>query len=193
MSKIIKLHGCSGAGKTTVARALMAGADTVHVVTPHGTTKPEAYVCLIPDVAEEVAILGPYQNNCGGMDNYPSDAASIIRLIEAYHDYCHVVFEGLLLSTYYGTVGKHCEKYGDDFIMAFMDTPIVVCLDRINRRRHQQGSTNKFNPQNTIDKWETIRRLRDKAKQNGRRVIDIKHEDAIVAAGQIKSVLEDAS
>lgn len=193
MPKVIKLHGCSGAGKTTVARALMATSSAVNVVTPDGETKPEAYVCDIPGVFNHLAILGSYQNNCGGMDTYPSDAPSIIKLIEGYRDVSHVFFEGLLLSTYFGTVGKHCAQYGDDFIMAFMDTPIAVCLDRIVQRRQQQGSTNKFNPQNTVDKFNTIMRLRDTAKRNGRRVVDIDHTNPIKAAGQIKALLEDAS
>jgi len=42
MPKVIKLHGCSGAGKTTVARALMTAADNVAVITPDGSNKPEA-------------------------------------------------------------------------------------------------------------------------------------------------------
>ena len=177
--KIIKLHGCSGAGKTTVARTLMSMAENVTVVTPPDKyDKPEAYVCQLPNLITPLAILGSYKNNCGGMDSYPSDAPSIIKLIDFYRQSgVHVFFEGLLLSTYYGGVGKHMEKFGDNAIFAFMDTPVIVCLDRVVDRREAQGSKNKFNPQNTIDKHNTITHLRDKCIQNGRRVVDIKYNE----------------
>lgn len=183
MNKIIKLHGCSGAGKTTAVRAMMLTASRVHEVVPDSlpdgkpnrSERPEAYVCEFGDHTT-LAILGSYKNNCGGMDSYASDAGSIIKLIEAYRDESHVLFEGLLLSTYYGGVGKHLEQYGDDFIMAFMNTPIITCLDRVTRRRDVQQSKNKFNSQLTVDKFNTIEKLKIKCKQNGRRVVDIEYD-----------------
>lgn len=177
--KVIKLHGCSGAGKTTVARTIMSMAENVTVVTPPDKhDKPEAYVCHLPNLIVPLAILGSYKNNCGGMDSYPSDAPSIIKLIDFYHQSgVHVFFEGLLLSTYYGGVGKHMEKFGDNAIFAFMDTPIMVCLERINHRRDVQQSKNKFDPRNTIDKYNTIENLKGKCTKSGRRVVTIKHNE----------------
>lgn len=179
--KIIKLHGCSGSGKTTVARAILTYAKHVVEVTPDGATKPEAYLCELPGYQEPVCVLGSYKNNCGGMDSFASDAPSIIAAIEAYHEMGHVFFEGLLLSTYYGTVGKHLEKYGDDFICAFLDTPILVCLERVTHRRDVNGSKNKFNPQNTIDKYNTIERLKHKCEAGGRRVYTFRHDTDPIA------------
>lgn len=176
--KIIKLHGCSGAGKTTVARALMLASTAVTEVEFDGSKKPEAYVCHLPQLMNPVAILGSYRNNCGGMDSYSSNASDIIKLIDSYHDLgVHVLFEGLLLSTYYGGVGKHLEQYGDDSIYAFMNTPLMLCLSRVTHRRDVQQSKNKFNPQNTVDKYNTIEHLKKKCVQNGRRVVDIKYDE----------------
>lgn len=196
-NKIVKLHGCSGAGKTTVARTLMSAAQTVHEVIPemmggkpNKNQKPEAYVCEFGS-GPPLTILGSYKNNCGGMDSYPSDAASIIKLIEAYRPDGHVFFEGLLLSTYYGGVGKHLEQYGDDFIMAFMNTPVIVCLQRVTERRDVRQSTNKFNPQLTIDKWNVIEKLRKKSIAAGHRVVDIDYlKDPV---GQFNALLNNAS
>lgn len=192
MPKVIKLHGCSGAGKTTVARALMTASDKVTVVTPDNG-KPEAYVCDITGLNYPLAILGSYQANCGGMDTYSSNADKIIELIEAYRDECHVLFEGLLLSTYHGGVGKHLMQYKDDYILAFMDTPLVTCLERIVKRRESQGTKSKFNPDNTRDKFITIERMKAKAEALNLRTFDINHVNMVAAVGQIKSILEDAS
>lgn len=191
-NKILKLHGCSGAGKTTAVRSLMLTADTIHEVIPddwggkpNKSEKIEAYILEFNHWDTPICVLGSYKNNCGGMDSYMSDAESIIKLIEAYRDVGHVVFEGLLLSTYYGGVGKHLEQYGDDFIMAFMNTPILVCLERVTHRRDVQQSKNKFNPQMTVDKYNTIEHLKKKCQVNGRRVVDIEYDKDAVPQLQI--------
>ena len=169
-NKILKLHGCSGAGKTTVARALLQGASQVTIITPEGAKRPEAYVLEYPDYNEPIVVLGSYQNNCGGMDTV-ADAAKAIEMVHYYHDIGHVFHEGLLQSTYYGAMGKDAEQFGSDYIYAFLNTPILTCLDRVTRRRDQMGSKNKFNPQLTIDKYNTIERLRTKLVANNQRVV----------------------
>ena len=191
-NKIIKLHGCSGAGKTTAARSFMASASRMHVVTKDGARRPEAYVCEFPDMDTPVTVLGSYANNCGGMDSYPSDAPSIIELLEFYIPSSHILMEGLLMSTYYGELGKHLEQYGDDAVFAFMDTPVIVCLQRVQQRRAENNSKNKFNPQNTIDKYNTIEHLKKKCQGKlGRRVVEIRYDADPVP--QLLNIYRDAS
>ena len=200
MNKVIKLHGCSGSGKTTVARALMLSANQVNEITPedlpdgkpNSSKKPEAYLALLPEYDVPVAVLGSYKNNCGGMDSYSSDSQHIIKLIDFYRSQeVHVLFEGLLLSTYFGAVGKYMEGLGDSAIFAFMNTPILTCLERVTHRRDVNQSKNKFNPQNTIDKFNTIEHLKNKCKANGRRVVDIEFDKDPVP--QLKKLYLDAS
>jgi len=189
--KIIKLHGCSGAGKTTVARSLISDSSPVHVITPDGAKNPEAYVCHVDDWGgATVAVLGSYQNNCGGMDTV-SSAAKAIEMVAHYSRLSHVFHEGLLQSTYYGEMGKDSERYGDDYIYAFLDTPLLICLERVTRRRDVQGSKNKFNPQNTVDKFNAIERLKIKCTKAGRRVVTIHYDKDPIA--QLKAIYLDAS
>lgn len=188
--KIIKLHGCSGAGKTTVARALMATATEVMTITPEGTNKPEAYCLSLEGYSDPVFVLGSYANNCGGMDTVPS-AEKAIELVHYYHKSGHILHEGLLQSTYYGAMGKDSEQFGDDYIYAFLNTPILVCLDRVTRRRDVQGSKNKFNPQLTIDKYNTIERLKNRCTLNGRRVVEFDYQADPV--GQLHTLFKDAA
>ena len=188
--KIVKLHGCSGAGKTTVARALMASAVEITQVTKEGGKKPEAYVCTLPDCLDPVIVLGSYESNCGGMDTV-SSAAEAMELVKYYHSSGHILHEGLLQSTYYGAMGKDSEQYGEDYIYAFLDTPIITCLDRVTRRRDVMKSKNKFDPQLTIDKYNTIERLRLKCIDGGRRVVTFKYDADPV--GQLKALFFNAS
>ena len=168
---IVKLHGCSGAGKTTIARHIMENAAKVHVVT-NQKGGHEAYVCEIEGFPLPLAVLGSYQNACGGMDTVSSQDEAI-KLIDYYHgEGCHVFHEGLLQSTYYGKMGQHSVPFGDRYIYAFLMTPIDVCLSRVEERRRANNSTNKFNPELTIDKWNTINRLRGRVRMLGHNVYE---------------------
>jgi hypothetical protein len=172
---IVKIHGPSGAGKTTVVRRIMERASHV---SPFKTSrgKIEAYRLDRP-AGPPVYVLGSYANNCGGMDTV-ADAATAIEMVDRYAALGHVLHEGLLQSTYYGAPGKASELYGDHYIFAFLDTPIDLCLDRVKARREENGSKNKFDPTLTIQKHETIRRLRNRLRTMGRRVVDLDYRCA---------------
>lgn len=175
MNRILKVHGCSGAGKTTLAREVIMGAATVDVVEKDGG-KHEAYVCHYPAFETPIVVVGSYKNNCGGMDTV-SSALEAIKLVKFYHDIGHVYHEGLLQSTYYGKMGEDSKQYGDDYIYAFLDTPLMTCLDRIVTRREAQQSRNKFNPDLTRDKYLTIQALQAKLPAMGHKVVTIKYNE----------------
>lgn len=185
MSKIVKIHGCSGAGKTTAVREFMKANNPEPIYTPQ--RKIEAYVC-----DGNTYVLGSYENTCGGMDTVGS-AQEVMALLDKYASLGNVVFEGLLQSTYYGAMGTHSRQWGDDYIYAFLDTPIELCLERVVARRAESGRNNQFNPQLTRDKWSTINALRRKL-QNGtqmgfrHRVAVLKHDGDLVA--QIAELLK---
>ena len=167
---ILKIHGCSGAGKTTAVRELMKYAGT-HPLGPN-PRKPEAYMLgILPTY-----VLGSYENTCGGMDTVGS-AVEVMDLVDKYARLGNVVFEGLLQSTYYGKMGAHSLQYGKDYVYAFLDTPIELCLERVVARRAASGRNNKFNPELTIDKHETIAALQRKLSAQGfHRVVTLRHD-----------------
>jgi hypothetical protein len=182
--KIIKIHGCSGAGKTTAVREFMStGAVPVH----GSNLKIEAYHAPF-----DTYVLGSYENTCGGMDTVGS-AQEVMALLDRYASLGNVIFEGLLQSTYYGAMGTHSRKWGDDYIYAFLDTPIELCLERVVARRAASGRNNKFNPQLTRDKHATIETLRRKL-ENGtqmgfrHKVAILKHDQPMAA--QIMELLK---
>ena len=63
--KIVKLHGTSGSGKTTVARGLMEMGHVSALGPNHN--RPEAYKVDIPGWSHPLYVLGPYTAKCGGM------------------------------------------------------------------------------------------------------------------------------
>jgi len=171
---ILKIHGCSGAGKTTAVRELMRTSS--NSVIKNDAKKVEAYSLTHHNFDAPIFVLGSYENNCGGMDTV-SSAEAAMNLVRKYHDMLgHVIHEGLLQSTYYGAMGTDSKKYGDKYIYVFLDTPIELCLERVIARREAQGSSNKFNPQLTRDKHATIERLRKKLPAMGHKVAILKHD-----------------
>ena len=164
---ILKLMGCSGAGKTTAARTLLSHATSVIPIL--GLKKEEGYETVQPGINSSVFLLGNYRGaNCGGMDTV-SSAAEAIAMVAEFAPQGHVVHEGLLQSTYYGKMGTDSQRYGADYIYVLLDTPIEVCLDRVVARREANGSTNKFNPQLTRDKHAQVRRAWETAAGHGHR------------------------
>jgi thymidylate kinase len=159
MNLIIKLHGTSGAGKTTVARELMALDPKPKTIHHPANRKPVAYEVHLPGCNKALYILGPYTATCGGLDGI-SDVNDHIRLLNIYAQLGHVFYEGLLGSEYYGRIGKVSEAYGDNHLFAFLDTPLQVCLDRVKARRLARGNQKPLDPSNTVGRVAKIARLK---------------------------------
>jgi adenylate kinase family enzyme len=171
---IIKIHGCSGAGKTTAVRELMKASKVTKL--RNIANKVEAYMLDVPAITDDpVFVLGSYDNNCGGMDTV-SSAAEAMKLVNYYAKMGHVVHEGLLQSTYYGAMGTDSKQYGDAYKYVFLDTPVALCLERVVERRKANGSVNKFNPQLTKDKHATIERLMLRLPGLGHKVEVLQHD-----------------
>jgi len=177
MKCIIKLHGTSGSGKTTVARELMKDADMVRTILNPASRKPEAYEVRWL-YKNPLFILGPYTATCGGLDSL-SNVDDHIRLLEHYGNLGHVFYEGLLGSEYYGRIGKVSEQFGDRHIFAFLDTPIEVCLARVQARRLARGNTKPLNPANTVGRVAKIERLESRLiNEFHRPVVTINYKSA---------------
>jgi shikimate kinase len=165
---LIKLHGTSGSGKSTVARYLMTRGWT--------TIEEKAYRVDILEFAKPIFILGLYNSQCGGCDTL--SASEQIELIHRYGPHGHVFYEGLLGSEYYGRLGEASERYGKDHVFAFLDTPIETCIERIKARRLAKGNTKPLNEENTRGRIQKIANLRAKLVRTGRNVVDVDHIQA---------------
>lgn len=192
---IIKLHGTSGSGKTTVARKLIESAATKKDL-PNLGRRPSGYELWIDGLQRPLYVLGPYETVCGGLDAL-GEADDHIRLLLEYGPKGHVFYEGLLQSGFYGRIGAASEQFGDDHVFAFLDTPIDLCIERIKARRLARGNTTPLNPENTIDKFQAIARLKWKLDNAvgvpKRRTATILHEQAFAAVMDLYLGAEDAA
>ena len=172
---IIKIHGTSGAGKTTIVRNIMEQAEQI---LPMGKIhRPEAYKLTMPNKSKPLYILGPYETACGGMDAI-SEVEDQIDLIHKYAELGDVIYEGLLMSTYYGRLGTAMEEYGEDHIWAFLNTPEDLCIERVKARRLAAGNTKPLNETNTRMRMKPIHSLRRRLEKMGANVVELQYDDA---------------
>lgn len=173
---ILNIRGTHGSGKSTIVRNILDryGAEPIAC----GEDKPQGYRVPLQD-GKQLYVVGSYENQCGGCDGI--QPYSLIWPRVASYTLCgHVLFEGALVSSSYGEIGRSSEAYGDDFVFAFLDTPLEVCLERIRKRREAKGNTKPLDPKNTRVKYDNIQRSIGKIRDElGRRVVIIDHRRAV--------------
>ena len=151
---LINLRGTSGSGKSNAVLGVLAQCPHKPIYGALGRL-PEAYALC----AGQAFIIGPYTTERGGCDRV-LPFTLVPQLIQKYAQQGHVVFEGLLISTCYGVIGRLLEEH--DSRLLFLDTPLDVCIARVEARRRAAGNFRPFNPKLLIEKYNTIIRLRDK-------------------------------
>lgn len=189
---IINIRGTNGSGKTTIVLALMQGAARVTPIRGVlGPRKPEAYELVFEDIADPVFVLGSYHlaktadgdplslgtSGCDQIQPYDL----ILDLLRKYAPRGHVLFEGVLVSSSYGRVGRLMEEFGPErAVMAFLDTTLEACIANVQKRRDGQGDTRPFNPHNLTTKFNQIKGGKDKIREAGKvRVIDLTQATAV--------------
>ena len=183
---IVKLLGPSGAGKTTAVRELMDMAYTVTVMSRNSRGKPLVYMLDFEELEDMVYVIGSYESNCGGVDTVGT-AKEAMELVDTFALMGHVVFEGLLQSTYYGAMGEWSTKYGQDFVYAWIDTPQEVAMQRLIARRAEQGTTRPLNVAQAEAKWESVWAAFQKAITRGHRTAVLDHTQSL--GRQLESLL----
>ena len=174
---IINLRGTHGSGKSYVAKQIITRFDGV----PIGEDKrgnPLGYAMQL-DNGKALYVVGRYDIACGGCDAIQPYSLIWPRVVE-FAKLGHVLFEGALVSSSYGNIGRASEVYGEQFVFAFLNTPMSVCLERIRKRREAKGNLKPLNPKNTQYKFDNIQHSIPKIR-NGfhRRVIILDYHKAI--------------
>ena len=148
--KIVSLRGTSGSGKTTVAFTFLKNYEYEEIVNDKGKTV--GYKISVPDLKNPIYLIGPYKTACSGCDQIPTQQEAADRAVH-YHQSGHVLMEGLLASAAgpAGAVTKTIQETGEA-VFAIMDTPVELCLERVQARRTARGDERPFNPKNTKDK-----------------------------------------
>lgn len=183
---LIRLNGTHGSGKSTVAVKIMKMFSTTAIFADGDTKlkKPLGYEVELPD--NMLWIVGPYKSACGGCDAIQPFSDIWPRVEMGTRSGYHVLFEGALLSTVYGSIGAEMEKLDPDHVVwAFLDTPLEVCRARVNARRAARGAGPLADFKNVDSKHATIARLADKLRMGdvgiigGQNTATIRHKKPV--------------
>jgi thymidylate kinase len=171
---IVSIRGTHGSGKSSIVKAILNKYEGRGI----GVGKrPEGYTVELLN-GERLFVVGPYHTSCGGCDAV-QPYGNILKLIHsALPDHEHVLFEGALVSSSYGTIGAWMgDNLECDPVFAFLDTPLATCLERIKERRARKGNLEPLNPHNTTVKFENVARTKQQMAKLGSqvRIVDIDH------------------
>lgn len=179
---IISLRGTSGSGKTFAVRALMALGEISVIDSVVGVRRTKPLVYRVDAGVPPLYVLGSYETTCGGCDTINDYKTVVPELLSRHAHQGHVLFEGLLLSGTYGRVGARMVELvtqGHEAVCVFLDTPLDVCIARINERRAARGDDRPLNTDNTVQKFNQTRRAKELLVEHGLRVVDIDHRDPL--------------
>lgn len=190
---IINIRGTNGSGKTTLARALIGpdpqGIDLVEYPSP--TKRDPERKAWVDGFGGRTSFLaiGSYKQGCGGMDTIPSFDLQQQGVRAAYdwkrpNGYQltgerpeHIVCEGVLASTVFGSWGNFFSGFNkDEVLIAYLDTPLEVCLERIRQRQiAAKGEAREIKREQVADKIKAIEATRKRFKAAGFRTCVINH------------------
>lgn len=173
---IVNIRGTHGSGKSTLAAQLMAKAKSCGELEKNTKGRPFAYELSLEGLRKLLYLIGPYETACGGCDAIqPYDR--IWPLVLKYAKKGHVLFEGALVSSSVGEIGRAMAAR-KDCVVCLLDTPVEVCLARIQSRREARGDTRPLNPKNTVAKHEAVARSIPKLKALGLRCVTLNYKKA---------------
>ena len=162
---IINIRGTSGSGKTHTVRSFMEAYGPSLEIFGEDKNKPIAHLVHYDMVP--VYFIGSYRNVCGGCDSISTQdmACSLVR---HFSNFGHVVFEGLLMShlfARYQALYEELSGYEIPFVFAYMDTPLKLCLERVQQRRTDKGNDKELDPKNTISHYDATLKTMEKFKE----------------------------
>lgn len=129
-----------------------------------GPRRPEAYKVRLP--GKWLYIIGPYGGApTGGIDPFMGrpgfTSAMLVEVLERYHKLgSNVLFEGAVISTFYGALGEWLEVNRSNTVVGFLDTSLDDCLAGI-------GARSGKNTKNVASKIPAILRVKDRMDAAG--------------------------
>lgn len=105
-----------------------------------GSRKPEAYE-ILRDKGRPIYVLGPYDATpTSGLDVVSTAGLDcVIALVEKYRIKGHVLMEGILVSSNFGSIGEYLVKHKEELIIAILDTSLEDCLRDLAARQVAAG------------------------------------------------------
>lgn len=186
---IINIRGTNGSGKTTLARSLITPeAQPVDLVWYDNPSKrdPERRSAVEGwGTPGGFLAVGKYSTGCGGMDTiktFDLQQEAVVKAHQLPSPPAHVICEGVLASTVAGSwleFFKQQEAQGRRVLVAYLDTPLELCLERIReRQRATDRGEREIKEDLVADKIKSIKATRSKMEFGGISTVLLRHGSA---------------
>lgn len=166
---LLNVRGTNGSGKTTAVKKALGDFEILPLF------KEDKNIVWGSVSKHGFTAIGRYGlNACGGSDGVKTTAL-LMKGIEIALQSGPVVFEGILPSTVYSTWKEFGTRVqGENFVIAYMQTPLDICIERVKQRREAKGRPSEgFKEQLIKNKFKMIESTRRKALDDGLRVVDL--------------------
>ena len=184
---IINIRGTSGSGKSTLVRRVMElpvfGTRSAHYA--ERRKYPLWYELHRSDGGVPLAVVGHYENPCGGGDTIAAGLDYVDALVRECHDggARDVLYEGLILGSDMSRIVRLHEE-GNRVLVVFLTTPLPVCLARVNARRAERAARtgreySPVNPRATEDKHRGLLRAAPRLRAAGVPVAELDCDAAL--------------
>jgi predicted ABC-type ATPase len=147
MNHIFNPRGTNGSGKTTIVRAVTAKLTKLKDYTTRNGVFTTIYTT---PKGEAVAVIGKYNNTCGGCDTVKR-VRDVIDAIAEVSLHAHVLFEGLIV----GSLQQLTKDIADACPHAVLharalSTTPDECIERVLARRVAAGNDKPFDPTKSL-------------------------------------------
>jgi cytidylate kinase len=181
---IIDIRGAFGSGKSTIVHRLLEAYGFKFII-----EKAQKIGCYVNPL--DCGILGTYQRQCGGVDSIktPEEVCRRLRLFN--EKYKNVILEGIVTGHTFQRYSLMARELGlEKYTFCFLDTPLDLCIQRVEQRRKEKGNDKPFDPRNVIKEWHSVwERVRPKFIKAGHPVVILDHKDPIP---QVLELLENS-
>jgi hypothetical protein len=185
---IINIRGTSGAGKSHLARRILALYPDRIPNYVHGRRQPITYLCSRPGHHRPLLVLGHYEVEGGGADNVAQRDQAFAIMTEAVTAGTGVFWEGVVYSdevTRTVDLERTAQENGQRLYVILLTTPVEQCLADIRARRERAGNVKPLNEANTRSRVGAIQRACSRLRDAGVPVERLDREAAYLRCAEL--------
>lgn len=182
--KILNIRGANGCGKSWIVRKLMKESRAKPI---YGKPEPGKLIGSVIGYegnwkGDPIYFVGSYEVMSGGADHVMKHFGGLDNVDQLVRDFAgkgHVIFEGFIVSGLFSRFYKLSKELGG-IVFCYMDTPLEVCLERIEQRNKEKTAASgrikgSVGTKHVEQKFIEAERTRRKFKEAGERTVMVNH------------------
>ena len=183
--RILNIRGCNGSGKSWIVRELMKETEAEPLYGEPEAGRLLGRIIGYRGVYNKTPIffVGSYEVMSGGADAVMKHFGGLDKVCELVREFAgrgHVLFEGFIVSGLFSRFYDLSKEVGG-ITWCYMDTPLSVCYERIEKRNREKGaSAGRIRPsagtRHVEAKFNQAESTKRKFKEEGEEIVIINYK-----------------